>query len=100
MAVNALVGTDIVDIIIVGKDTVKVGALVGYSVVPLRAQLVLPNASKQQPHTILAQSILILSLDTLHKEDGMVPINCVLLNNHKPVSNVSLANDDGTVPFN
>ena len=112
--VGALVGNDVlvtgtalgttVTVIVgtmVGNDTVVVGDLTGDDAAgALTEQLVLPRALKQQVQTILAQSILIRSLDTEHNVDGMVPVNCELLNNHKLVSSVSPPNDDGTVPFN
>ena len=86
---------------VIGDDVVEVGALIGDENVGTEdEQLRLPLASKQHAHATLAQSIRISSLKTEHKADGIVPANCVLLNNHKPVSSVNPPNDDGTVPIN
>ena len=98
---SLIVGDDVVGLIVVVVVGTSIDDDLVVGVVDVSdEQLWLWLAAKQHAHTILAQSIRISILDTEHNADGIVPFNCVLLNNHKPVSRVSSPKDDGMVPFN
>ena len=65
--------------------------------VGVEVKIVLP--SKQHVHATEAQSMTMkIPPELEHNVEGMVPVNCVLLNKTKYSSRVKLANVDGMVP--
>ena len=72
--------------------------MLGQAASVIEDETVLP--SKQHVQATLAQSMNMSIPELEHNVEGMVPVNCVLLNKSNRLSSVKLPNVEGMVPVN